>query len=358
MRDAGIRRTERLMNCCLLLFVFLPSVNAQPAFKAEKTTDHGIDIVRLSDTARDVQMAVVPSFGNRVYELKVHGKNLLYFPFSDPSALERSGTPGLNGIPFLAPWANRISDGGFWAHGKKYAFNPNLGNVKLNSSAIAIHGMLTASPHWVVERIGADSNSAYVTCLLQFWKYPELMANWPFAHEYRMTYSLRGGELEIRTSLTNLSSEAMPVSIGFHPYLNIPGVPRAKWTAHIPARKHVETNKQLLPTGELKENALSDPFSMKGRVFDDGFTDLIRGNQGRADFSVQADSKRIDVIYGPRYQVAVVFAPPAKNFICFEPMAAITNGINLAHEGKYRELQELAPGATWEESFWIRFSGF
>jgi aldose 1-epimerase len=39
-------------------------------------------------------------------------------------------------------------------------------------------------------------------------------------------------------------------------------------------------------------------------------------------------------------------------------MTAITDGINLAHDGKYSELQTVAPGATWQESFWVRFSGF
>ena len=52
--------------------------------------------------------------------------------------------------------------------------------------------------------------------------------------------------------------------------------------------------------------------------------------------------------------------PPAQdpNFICFEPLAAIVNGLNLAHKGLYKELQHIAPGETWESSFWIKPSGF
>ena len=64
------------------------------------------------------------------------------------------------------------------------------------------------------------------------------------------------------------------------------------------------------------------------------------------------------MIYGPKYPVAVVYAPPGKEFICFEPMAAITNGFNLAHAGVYKELQSVAPGSDWRESFWIAPSGF
>ena len=50
---------------------------------------------------------------------------------------------------------------------------------------------------------------------------------------------------------------------------------------------------------------------------------------------------------------AVVYAPRGQEFICFEPMAAITNGFNLAHDGLYKELQSVAPGDTWSESFWL-----
>jgi hypothetical protein len=41
-----------------------------------------------------------------------------------------------------------------------------------------------------------------------------------------------------------------------------------------------------------------------------------------------------------------------------EPMAAITNGINMAHEGKYPDLQTIPAGRKWSESFWIRATGF
>src|SRR5579872_1978117 len=73
-------------------------------YTAVQTTDHGVEVVRLADAARGVEVAIVPSGGNRAYEMKVHGKNILYFP-SDVGALKSGGGRGLNGIPFLAPWA-------------------------------------------------------------------------------------------------------------------------------------------------------------------------------------------------------------------------------------------------------------
>lgn len=325
-------------------------------FTAEKTTEQGIEVVRLSDLAHQVEVSIVPSIGNRAYELKVHGKNILYFPI-DLKTYKDKGSPGLNGIPFLAPWGNRIAGGGFWANNKRYVFNTSLGNLNVRQNGIAIHGMLTASPLWQIVDIGADSHSAHITSKLDFWRYPDLLANWPFAQQYVMTYSLTGDGLQVSIVITNLSAEPEPVVIGFHHYFNIPEVPRAECTAHIPARKHVEADSQIVATGKLSDSNLPDQVSLRDRTFDDGFTDLIRDASGNAVFSVQSGEKKIEVVYGPKYQVATVYAPPNQNYICFEPMATITNGINLAHEGLYGELQTLAPNAQWQESFWIRFSG-
>jgi aldose 1-epimerase len=346
------------MRRYLILLLLPVATLAASRYTAEKTIDHGIEVVRLRDAARDVTVSIVPTIGNRAYELKVHGKNLLYFPSQDLAAFKNSRRPGLNGIPFLAPWANRISGGGFWADGKRYLFNSNLGSVHVDSNGIAIHGMLTGSSLWEVADVRADRKSAHVTCRLPFWKYPELMANWPFAHEYEMTYTLTDGDLKVSTMVRNLSTEAMPIVLGFHPYFNIPDVPRTESTVHIAARKHVETDARLVATGAFTPSNLPDEVSLKEHTFDDGFTDLVRDTEGRATFSVQAGDKKIQVVYGPKYQVAIVYAPPGQNYICFEPMTAITDGINLAHDGKYSELQTVAPGATWQESFWVRFSGF
>jgi aldose 1-epimerase len=51
-------------------------------------------------------------------------------------------------------------------------------------------------------------------------------------------------------------------------------------------------------------------------------------------------------------------APPNRGFMAFEPMVAITNALNLAQKGVYKDLQSIAPGGSWEESFWVRTKGY
>ena len=222
--------------------------------------------------------------------------------------------------------------------------------------------MLSTSPLWEVIEVAADRQSAHVTSRLQFWKSPDLMAQWPFAHEYEMTYRLADGVLEVRVTVTNLSSDPMPVVLGFHPYYRIPGIPRDDWTATLPARKIVVADDRLIPTGELKPFDLPNPLPLKGHTLDTGFTDLDRDADGRAHFSIESGGMKVETLFGPKYPVAVVWEPPApegetRDFICFEPMTGITSAVNLQHEGKYADLQTVAPGAKWTESFWIRSSG-
>ena len=111
------------------------------------------------------------------------------------------------------------------------------------------------------------------------------------------------------------------------------------------------------------------------------FSDLERDPEGRATLSVMGRSQRIDVLLGPNFRAATIWAPhPAntgrgsqslgslptaagqprqdRNFICFEPLAGIINALNLAARGSYEELQSIPPGDSWEASFWIRPSGF
>jgi aldose 1-epimerase len=91
---------------------------------------------------------------------------------------------------------------------------------------------------------------------------------------------------------------------------------------------------------------------------------LVRDSSGRATMSVKGKNQQLQIVFGPKWQSAVVWAPKPsapdqdRNFVCFEPMAGITDAMNLAHKGLYKELQSIAPGGMWRESFWIHPSGF
>ncbi len=321
------------------------------------------EAVHLEDSAHQIRVSIVPGVGNVAFEMRVKGENVLRFPYADIA--EFRNRPGLNGIPFLGPWANRLDEQAFYANGKKYLFNMNLGNVRGDHP---IHGFLSSTDKWTVTEVKADNRAAWITSRLEFYREPSWMAQFPFAHTIEITYRLAGGVLEVSLQLHNLSSEPMPVSIGFHPYFQLTDSPREDWTISIGAKKQWLLNSDKIPTGETApiEHLFPDPsrIPLKDYDLDHVFSDLVRDGDGRALMRVKGKSQQLEVLFGPKYNTVVVFSPQPRaasqrpNFVCFEPMAGITDAMNLAHRGLYHELQMLAPGQIWQESFWIHPSGF
>jgi aldose 1-epimerase len=342
----------------VLALVVPASISAQP-YAARQSGG----VIQLEDVGTKTVVSIVPGVGNIAFAMTVKGSNILWWPYA--SLDEFKAKPGLGGIPFMGPWANRLDEQAFYANGRRYAFDMSLGNIR---GEIPIHGFVTTTPHWRVVRADADGSSAWATSRLDFYRQPAWMAQFPFAHTIEMTYRLQKGVLEVATRIHNLSDDPMPVAVGFHPYFQLTESKRDDWTISVGARTRWLLNQDKLPTGQTEpiERLFPDPRSvaLRDHNLDDVFADLVRDGSGRATMSVRGRTQRIDVVFGPNWRAAVVWAPkptsPAqdRNFICFEPMAGITNALNLAHRRAYAGLQSIAPDGTWEERFWIQPSGF
>jgi aldose 1-epimerase len=344
------------MNRALLVFLLVPMMTQAGNYSTERVKVNGVEVIHLKDAARKIEVTVIPTLGNNACEMKVNGKDILWSPYR--SVAELLDKPVQMGNPLLSPWANRIDGNAYWADGKKYLLNLDLKNFRLDSNQLPMHGLVVYAKEWKVTRLEADNRSATVTSTLEFWRRPDWMAQFPFAHNLEMTYRLEDGRLEVAMAVHNLSSEAMPLSLGFHTYYRISESPRDDWQIHVPAERHVETNQLLIPTGELKPATLSDPQPLRNFRLDDGFAGLRRDSAGKAELWVKGSHEQIKVILGPKYKVAVVFAPPGRDYVCFEPMTGVTDAFNLAHEGKYKDLQSIPPGGTWKESYWIVPEGY
>ena len=326
--------------------IFFFAACAALAFPAITSAQYSMrrtpDLVQLEDAAHKTVVSIAPSAGNLTREMTVNGHNIL----------------GPLGIPFLAPWANRLDEQAFYANGKRYALNMGLGNVR---GAHPIHGFLGAAA-WEVVDAKADEGAAWVTSRLNFLSQPDWMAQFPFAHTIVMTHRLRDGVLDITVALHNLSAEPMPVAIGFHPSFRLTDAPRDAWTIGLGARIEWLLADDTIPTGETRpiERRFPDPRAavLRDHDLDHVFGDLVRDASGHAVMSVSGAAQKIDVTFGPNYRAAVVYAPKGRDFICFEPMAGITDALNLAQRGLYKDVQYIPSDGFWKETFWIRPSGF
>lgn len=359
------------------------------------------DIVQLRDNRADATVSVLTGTSN-AYEFVVRGKNV--FSMNIPSTTAVRNNPGLNGMPFLAPWANRLDQMAFYANGKKYNFDPELGNVR---APIPSQGFLTNTHDWKLVSAKADANGATVVSKVEFWRNPDWMKQFPFAQTYTMTIRLKDGVLEVNTKIDNLSKDPLPVVIGFHPYFALPEGTRNDWSLDFGARTHWIGTEAHLPTGETQpsENFFGGDrhnvplMRLADRRLDDVFGDLDRDAQGRASVVIKGEKTSITVTAGPKIKTFLLYseilplpgAPPAagrggagrgpaptypydgpvvpltapndvprstRGFIAIEPMVAITNALNMAQKGQYKELQYVAPGGSWNESVWISTTGY
>ncbi len=354
------------------------------------------DIVQLEDKASQTVVSIITSVGNMAYGMTVKSHNILRFPFA--SIDDYKARPARVGIPLLAPWGNRLDEQAFYANGRRYAFDMQLGNI---TGAIPIHGFMSLTDQWQIIELKHDGSAAWLTSRLEAYRQPSWMRQWPFAHTIEMTYRLENGVLEVRTTVTNHAVEPMPVALGYHPWFQLTDSPREEWTISVPARTRWLLSHQKVPTGVTEPtDAFLPDFrgALKDYNIDDVFTDLVRDAQGRVTATLKGRRQQIEMTQGPNFKAMIVYSPnpmntgrgsqipppdpnppaeaPAQagrgtgpvpapanplatpNFICFEPMAGITNALNLAHRGIYKELQYIPPGGKWHESFWIKPSGF
>ena len=223
------------MKLVLFTLLFPLMTPAAATYPAHKTAIDGIEVVQLADAERQMQVSVAPSVGNMAYEFLVKGKNVLWCPVHGPGALKERQP--FSGVPFLAPWANRLDGDSYWANDKKFLLNPDLGNVRRDNHQKPIHGLLNFSSAWVLADSGADAHSAWVTSRLDFYRHPDLMAQFPFAHTLTMTYRLSNGELEVETTIDNLS-DARLMHINFdHSQARATAIARALMKEGVPAKK-------------------------------------------------------------------------------------------------------------------------
>lgn len=354
---------RRLGLFCLPVLIFLSSSlggQEMARYAVKKKVVEGHTTYHLLDSKLKMDYGIVPDIGNLGYEFKVNGKDVLIPPESFESYLKARWF--CCGNPFLWPWANRIDRDYYYFQGRKYLLNDELGNILRDPFKQVIHGLVTFEPRWEVVRTGAsDTQGAYVVSRLDFYKYPDLMAQFPFAHTVELTNRLKAGKLEVTTKISNISNSAMPILTAHHPYFRVDGE-RQEWRVSNSTKYHILLTDKLVPTGEkeLTETYLpgAKDLVLGTRFLDALFNELERGKDGLGRISVQGRTQKIEVVYDKEYDYAVIYAPVEKNLICIEPQTGPTNAFNLNHEGKYAGLRVLEAGKTFSATYWIVPTGY
>jgi aldose 1-epimerase len=276
---------------------------------------HTVHIVTLRDASSDVTAKFVPSAGMIGISLADGGVELL----GQRRGLDTYISAGKTmGIPILYPWANRLSTNTFEVDGDVVDIAPDAAGVRADPNGLPIHGLLAAHPGW---QIAAELPDELLVSF-DFGGHPELLASFPFPHTVELSITLRQRTLTIRTVVAPTGDVAVPLCFGFHPYLQVPGVPRQEWIIDTPALRHLAVDPRGIPNGSHSAQEAGRE-SLGDKAFDDGYDEVADGSV----FAVTGGDRRIEVRFIEGYPAAQIFAPPGEDLICFEPMAAPTDAL-------------------------------
>ncbi len=306
-----------------------------------------IETYVLRDEATKAEARIATTLGNNCYNfgIPVNGEWIdLIDPPPDLETLKNE--PTRYGNPILFPFPNRIREGKFSFEGTEYTFDKAPGTPN------SIHGLLLNQPYQV-ESINT-AEGASIVCCLNSWEFPEIMRQYPLPFEIRITHTLKATTLTLDIHIRNTGDNNMPMGFGIHPYFRVPLSSKSsakRCLITVPASKRWELT-ELLPTGEISNLEEDADFRsgkpLAGKQFDDVLTGvLLSDDVSRCVIDDQDAEVRMTLESDAQFRELVVYTPPGRPSICFEPYTCPTDAINLEARGIDAGVIVLEPGAAF-----------
>ena len=345
----------------------------------------GENIVKLQRTATSngakpefLTATVLPGRGMNLFQItaNIPGKGEVQV-FASPSIEEAASK--LNGGPadtngnasfsfggaFLVPYPNRIR-GKLSAdsktittqwNGKTLTLPANWSGKKPGAEKHAIHGLILASKAEDVQ----TQNTADGQTVSGKIHAGNFGGYWPSQTDLEFLISLNGDAVEATITAKNVGNEDEPLSIGWHPYFNIPSGDRTQARLHVPSDVYAQVNNydDVFPTGKLlpvknTEYDFNEPEGVPlGSMFlDDNFAHLKRTNGNIVvGLSDPAAKYGIQVIgESPEMKTVQVYAPPDKSFVAIEEQFNFADPWSKVWRGMDTGMITLKPGqsVTWK----------
>jgi aldose 1-epimerase len=258
------------------------------------------------------------------------------------------------GAPVLFPFPNRLSEGRARFGGRQIQIMVPPGRPW------AIHG-LVRNVDWTVEQLTAAGDEAIARFSIE--SNAATLAQFPFAYYHALTFRLRGTTLRLEVEACNTGDAPLPIGFGWHPYFRLPLPPETTREAAVigvPAASHWRLNENLLPTGEVApvpaDRDFREPRPLGASYLDDVYTNVEQRAGASACTLSAAGAATLTVAAGASFREWVVYAPPSRPTICFEPYTCPTDALNLAARGLNVGLIVLPPGATWSDWIEVRLA--
>ena len=287
-------------------------------------------------TAGDLEAVFLPSRGMIGASLRHRGAEILRRVEDLEAAAAKGSTAG---IPLLHPWANRLAEPRYSVAGHEVELGPSPSLLHFDEHGLPMHGVPWSHLAWKVTEARQDRLAARLD-----WTRRELLAVFPYRHRMELAVTLCPDTLTMETTMVASLDGPVPVSFGFHPYLGLPGLPRAQWRLTLPPMQKLVLDRHGVSTGE------EEPFGgldacLGERDLDDGFALL----EEETSFSVAGAGRRISVELLAGYRYAQVFTLKDQDYVALEPMTAPASALT-SGDG----LRLAQPGREFRAAFRIR----
>jgi aldose 1-epimerase len=285
---------------------------------------------------------VVVEVGAGLRAYSVAGRELV-----DGYGAEAMATSGRGQL--LVPWPNRIEDGRYDFEGRSHQLaltEPAAGN--------AIHGLVRWAAWSVAERTAER-------VVLEHVLHPQ--PGYPFTLALRIEYALSDDGLVVRTSATNVGTNACPFGSGAHPYLTFGTETIDAVVLQVPAQTVLRTDARGLPAGELSvkgtEYDFRDARAIGATKLDNAFTTFSHDDDGlvRVVLRDPESNAGITLWVGDAYPYLMIFTGDTlpdvnRRSIAVEPMTCPPNAFRTG-----TDVITLEPGASWTGAWGIHVTG-
>lgn len=277
-------------------------------------------VLQLED--RLTRLSLMPAVGGSIANWVTKDTHQPLLRLSDEQALA-SGSPRRLACYPLAPWSNRIAEGGFECPDGWLALTANTDHDRY-----PIHGSAWQQA-WHVEE--HSSSHAHLS----------LTSSAPFAYRAEQFIELCEGQLILRMRVTHLDTKAAWHGLGLHPYL-----PRTAQTRLCASAQTVwKATDDKLPNSEC---ALPQDWNFNHlKPLPDNLVDHAFTNWDGKCLITQADAGYQLACHVSGADYFLLFCPVGGDFFCFEPVSHPINahhlpgkpGLRLLQQGQSIELQ-------------------
>ena len=273
-------------------------------------------------------LTLAPAVGGSIVNWRVLASGQPLLRHSDEQAVN-TGLPGKLGCYPLAPWSNRIAEGGFDNPGGWLALTPNS-----PLDPLPIHGSALQRVWQVV----SQSKNEVVL---------EVLCDTPFAYRAEQRFGLNNGELSITLRVTHLAEQPAWHGLGLHPYL-----PRTAGTRLQATASQVwMSDASKLPTGLAPVPEAWNFGALKAlpeTLVDNGFCQWdghCRIEQPQLDYALECQASGADYF--------LLYCPPGLEFFCIEP---VSHPVNAHHLPGRPGLKLLEQGQSTQLDFTLKYS--